>query len=185
MKPGDQVVAVDRNSTAGRSLTEVVNGIRGTQGTRVVLSVVRGGQPPVDIQITRAAVDAPRVEVVGPNYLLGQIGNDGRLALPALLIGRLKPVPAFQLIGRGCLLGIGDEEPFPFGQDIHASTGGEIVGGLRTAMEHDDQPYGLPCVAAGNVELVATSPSMVRIGAVGELSSRPNIAPCPVRSTIR
>jgi carboxyl-terminal processing protease len=71
VKPGDQVVAVDRNSTAGRSLTEVVNGIRGTQGTRVVLSVVRGGQPPVDIQITRAAVDAPRVEGAVRGGVLG------------------------------------------------------------------------------------------------------------------
>lgn len=62
VKPGDQIVAVDGNSTSGRSLTEVVNTIRGSQGTRVVLSVVRGGQPPVDVRITRGAVDAPRVE---------------------------------------------------------------------------------------------------------------------------
>jgi carboxyl-terminal processing protease len=62
VKPGDQIVAVDGTPTGGRSLTEVVTGIRGAQGTRVVLSVVRGGQPPVDIRITRAPVDAPRVE---------------------------------------------------------------------------------------------------------------------------
>ena len=59
VKPGDQLMAVDGASTSGRGLTEVVNTIRGAQGTRVVLSVVRGGQPPVDIRITRGAGQRP------------------------------------------------------------------------------------------------------------------------------
>jgi carboxyl-terminal processing protease len=71
VKPGDQIVAVDGNTTQGKSLTEVVSGIRGAQGTRVVLSVGRGGQPPVDIQITRAPVDAPRVEAAVRGGVLG------------------------------------------------------------------------------------------------------------------
>ena len=64
-------MAVDGAATSGRSLTEVVNTIRGAQGTRVVLSVVRGGQPPVDIRITRGAVDAPRVEGAVRGGVLG------------------------------------------------------------------------------------------------------------------
>jgi len=71
IKPGDQLVAVDGASTGGRSLTEVVNTIRGAQGTRVVLSVVRGGQPPVDIRITRGAVNAPPVEGAVRGGVLG------------------------------------------------------------------------------------------------------------------
>ena len=71
VKPGDQIVAVDGNATNGRSLTEIVNAIRGAQGTRVVLSMVRGGQPPVDIQISRAPVDAPRVEGAVRGGVLG------------------------------------------------------------------------------------------------------------------
>jgi carboxyl-terminal processing protease len=71
VKPGDQIVAVDGGTTDGRSLTEVVNGIRGAQGTRVSLSIVRGGQPPVDVRITRAAVDAPRVEGAVRGGVLG------------------------------------------------------------------------------------------------------------------
>lgn len=71
VKPGDQIVAVDSATTNGRSLTEVVNTIRGAQGSRVVLSVVRGGQPPVDIRITRGAVDAPRVEGAVRGGVLG------------------------------------------------------------------------------------------------------------------
>ena len=71
IKPGDQIVAVDSNKTSGRSLTEVVNAIRGAQGSRVVLSVARGGQVPIDIRITRAPVDAPRVEGAVRGGVLG------------------------------------------------------------------------------------------------------------------
>jgi carboxyl-terminal processing protease len=71
VKPGDQIMAVDSTTTSGRSLTEVVDSIRGAQGTRVVLSVVRGGQPPVDVRITRGAVDAPRVEGAVRGGVLG------------------------------------------------------------------------------------------------------------------
>jgi carboxyl-terminal processing protease len=71
IKPGDQIVAVDSAPTSGRSLTEVVNTIRGAQGTRVVLSIARGGQPPTDIRITRAPVDAPRVEGAVRGGVLG------------------------------------------------------------------------------------------------------------------
>jgi carboxyl-terminal processing protease len=71
VKPGDQIMAVDGQSTNGRSLTEIVTGIRGTQGSKVVLSIARSGQPPVDIQITRAPVDAPRVEGAVRGGVLG------------------------------------------------------------------------------------------------------------------
>jgi carboxyl-terminal processing protease len=73
VKPGDQIVAVDGSSTDGRSVTEVVNGIRGAQGSRVVLAVVRGGQAPIDIQITRAPVEQPRVEGAVRGGVLGVI----------------------------------------------------------------------------------------------------------------
>jgi carboxyl-terminal processing protease len=71
VKAGDQIMAVDGKSTDGESLTEVVTSIRGSQGSKVVLSMVRGGQPPVDIQITRAPVDAPRVEGAVRGGVLG------------------------------------------------------------------------------------------------------------------
>jgi carboxyl-terminal processing protease len=71
VKAGDQITAVDSKTTDGLSLTEIVTSIRGAQGSKVVLSVVRGGQPPVDIQITRAPVDAPRVEGAVRGGVLG------------------------------------------------------------------------------------------------------------------
>src|SRR5262249_5849007 len=71
VKAGDQITAVDGKTTNGLSLTEVVPSIRGNQGSKVVLSMARGGQPPVDIQITRAPVDAPRVEGAVRGGVLG------------------------------------------------------------------------------------------------------------------
>lgn len=71
IKAGDQIAAVDGASTNGRTLTEIVNQIRGQQGTRVVLSIVRGGQPPIDVRVTRGAVDAPRVEGAVRGGVLG------------------------------------------------------------------------------------------------------------------
>jgi carboxyl-terminal processing protease len=71
VKAGDQILAVDGNTTEGRSLTEIVNGIRGAQGSKVVLSIVRGGQPPVDIQITRAPVETQPVEASVRGGVLG------------------------------------------------------------------------------------------------------------------
>jgi carboxyl-terminal processing protease len=70
VKPGDQITAVDGKATTGLSLTEVVTSIRGAQGSKVVLSMARGGQP-VDIQIARAPVDAPRVEGAVRGGVLG------------------------------------------------------------------------------------------------------------------
>src|SRR5262249_51950542 len=35
VKPGDQITAVDSQPTTGRSLTEIVTGIRGAQGSKV------------------------------------------------------------------------------------------------------------------------------------------------------
>jgi carboxyl-terminal processing protease len=71
VKPGDQIVAVDGASTDGRDLTEIVSTIRGAQGSRVTLSIVRGQQPPVEVQISRAPVDTPRVEVSVRGGVLG------------------------------------------------------------------------------------------------------------------
>ena len=62
LKAGDRVTAVDGRPTEGRSITEIVAGIRGPQGTPVKLAISRGGQPPLETQLNRAPVDPPRVE---------------------------------------------------------------------------------------------------------------------------
>lgn len=71
LRPADKIVAVDGRPTEGLSITEVVSGIRGPQGTPVKLSIARRDQPALDVQITRGAVDAPRVEGAVRGNLVG------------------------------------------------------------------------------------------------------------------
>lgn len=71
VRPGDQVVAVDGTPTEGRGLAEIESGISGAPGTPVTISVVRGGQPPVDVRITRALVEDARVEASVRSGILG------------------------------------------------------------------------------------------------------------------
>jgi carboxyl-terminal processing protease len=71
VKAGDMIAAVDGQPTTGKSLTEIVNGIRGAQGTAVVLSVSRGSGGSLDVKITRRSVDTPRVEGAIRGNVLG------------------------------------------------------------------------------------------------------------------
>lgn len=57
VKPGDKVIAIDKKSTKGLSLVEASQYIRGKNGTKVVLKIVRESSPnPIDITITRGQV---------------------------------------------------------------------------------------------------------------------------------
>ncbi len=62
LKAGDRLAAVDGNLVDGRSLTEIVSGIRGPQGSPVKVTIARTGQPNQEVVMTRAPVEAPRVE---------------------------------------------------------------------------------------------------------------------------
>ena len=63
LQPGDQIVAVDGAATDGLTTSQVSSMVQGQEGTPVSLSLVRGGQPSVQVRITRAAVETPHVEV--------------------------------------------------------------------------------------------------------------------------
>jgi hypothetical protein len=84
-------------------------------------------------------VHPPSVEVVGADDLLRDTGNDGRFATIPMLVGLFEPIPTLGLVGMDCLCGINDKERFTLCEYIHTGAGGEIVWGLCTAMEHDDQ----------------------------------------------
>lgn len=59
IKTGDIILAVDGQSTAGKSLTEVVLEIRGPAGTSVKLMVQHEGETtPVDIEVVRAQISS-------------------------------------------------------------------------------------------------------------------------------
>ncbi|MBN8537470.1 MAG: S41 family peptidase [Deltaproteobacteria bacterium] len=57
VKAGDKVIAIDGNSTKGLSLVEASQLIKGKNGSKVILKVVRDKTPePIDISITRAQI---------------------------------------------------------------------------------------------------------------------------------
>jgi carboxyl-terminal processing protease len=66
LRPGDRVLAVDGESTLGKSLSSLVFEVRGEAGTDVTLTVERGGEE-LDITITRAVIDLQEVsgELIG------------------------------------------------------------------------------------------------------------------------
>jgi carboxyl-terminal processing protease len=62
LQPKDIIAAINGNSTAGMSVSQAVQKIRGKAGTKVTLTVVRGNQTPFDVTITRTEIKIPSVE---------------------------------------------------------------------------------------------------------------------------
>jgi carboxyl-terminal processing protease len=63
LKPGDIIVAVDKKLTSDLSVDEVVSMIRGTKGTKVVLTITKSGETATkDIEITRDVIKVPSME---------------------------------------------------------------------------------------------------------------------------
>jgi carboxyl-terminal processing protease len=63
IKAGDIVLAVNGQSIEGMGLYEAIALIRGPQGTRVLLTIRRAGEPePFDIDIERARIPVPTIE---------------------------------------------------------------------------------------------------------------------------
>ena len=57
IKPGDKIVAIDGNSTKGFSLVEASSALKGKNGDKITLSVVRENiEKPIDISIVRGKV---------------------------------------------------------------------------------------------------------------------------------
>jgi carboxyl-terminal processing protease len=59
---GDRVVAVDGVTVDGETLDSAVRKVRGTKGTTVIISVVRGEDAPKEIAIVRDVIVVPAVE---------------------------------------------------------------------------------------------------------------------------
>ena len=57
-------------------------------------------------------------------------------------------------LARARLLGVRDQESVALGQLVHAGAGGEVIGVLRTPVQHDDQRGGLTGVPGRHVQLV-------------------------------
>ncbi len=70
------------------------------------------------------------------------------------LMGRLEPVPARARIVPPVLRRIGNGKPLLVGQRVHVRADGEVVRGLRAAVQHEDQPLGPLWFAGGQIEFV-------------------------------
>lgn len=71
LKSHDIIAEVNKESTAGWSVDKAVSKIRGDKGTSVTLTVIRDGQQPFSVAITRDIITVPSVE---SEILPGNIG---------------------------------------------------------------------------------------------------------------
>jgi carboxyl-terminal processing protease len=62
LKPKDIIAAVDSQTTQSLSVDAVVRKIRGKEGTKVTLTVVRGTAKPFEVTITREKITVPSVK---------------------------------------------------------------------------------------------------------------------------
>jgi carboxyl-terminal processing protease len=60
LRPGDQILAIDGESTTGESVSSLVYVVRGEAGTDVTLTIRRGDEE-MDITVTRAVIDLQEV----------------------------------------------------------------------------------------------------------------------------
>jgi len=62
LKSGDLIAKINNEDTSGMSVDTAVSKIRGTAGTKVTLKIVRSGQDPMDVTITRAEITVKSVK---------------------------------------------------------------------------------------------------------------------------
>jgi hypothetical protein len=92
--------------------------------------------------------------------LAGDARDQRRFATVALLIAGIEPVPAPLRIGRLRLRRIGDQAAVLLGERVHPRAGGEVVGRLGAAVQHDDQRRRITPTGARDVELVPEAACM-------------------------
>jgi carboxyl-terminal processing protease len=62
IQPGDLIVKIDGQPTKGITLMEAVDKMRGKAGSKIVLTLVRDGGQPFDVELTRAAIKVKSVK---------------------------------------------------------------------------------------------------------------------------
>ena len=62
IKSGDVITKIDGATTSTMSVDQAVDLIRGTKGTSVVLTVVRGSGAPMDISVVRDTINIPMID---------------------------------------------------------------------------------------------------------------------------
>ncbi len=99
LKPGDKVIKVDGEDMTGIDGSLVLQRVKGEPGTTVVLTILREGEEPFDVTITRALITVPSVtsKMLDNNIAYIQLMNYGdnsteevRKALKTLLAQKPK-----------------------------------------------------------------------------------------------
>jgi carboxyl-terminal processing protease len=62
IQPGDLIVAIEGESAQGMNLDKVVRVLRGKPGTKVTITIARGGREPFDVTITRSIIQVQTVK---------------------------------------------------------------------------------------------------------------------------
>ncbi|AUT00160.1 peptidase S41 [Nostoc sp. CENA543] len=61
IKPGDEILAIDGNSTQSMKIDDASKLIRGKAGSKITLRLGRSGRSAFDVQLTRATIEVPTV----------------------------------------------------------------------------------------------------------------------------
>src|SRR4051812_13845010 len=91
--------------------------------------------------------------------------------MTALLVLRLKPVPAVRNVRLACLLWIDNHETVFLRELVHTRARGEVIRILFTAVEHDDDRQRLTGVTSGDVRLVLERAGVIGVAAGYESAS--------------
>ncbi len=62
IQPGDLIIKIDGQPTKGLNMTESVDKMRGKIGSKIVLTIVREGAQPFDVELTRAVIKVKSVK---------------------------------------------------------------------------------------------------------------------------
>jgi carboxyl-terminal processing protease len=71
IEPGDRIIRIDAQPTAGMDAEEVVKRLRGPAGSRVTLTIARADRPPLEVPLTRSVI---RVVSIKSDLKNGNIG---------------------------------------------------------------------------------------------------------------
>ncbi|HET8730162.1 MAG TPA: S41 family peptidase [Moraxellaceae bacterium] len=77
IRAGDYIIKIDGKSVQGMTLSEAVDLMRGKPGTKLMLTVLRKGEEPRDLEVTRARVEVSSVKarVIQPGILAIRISQ--------------------------------------------------------------------------------------------------------------
>jgi carboxyl-terminal processing protease len=73
IEPGDRIIRIDTQPTAGMDPEEVVKRLRGPAGSRVTLTIARADRPPLEVPLTRSVIRVVSVKSDLKNDNIGYV----------------------------------------------------------------------------------------------------------------